>query len=146
MPTIQASTPAPRIDNYPRGDSRLFVTQIFQADGKTPYSLAGATVMLTVNANTNNTTNSDASAIIAVKDSSFICPATTTLPSGVVITTGSDTTALGIAWLLVTNTITQDITPATYYYDIQLVTANGNITSLAQNRFTIIADVTRSIS
>ncbi len=144
--TITASTQAPIIKNYIRGDSRLFAPQILQSDGKTPFNLTGCEVFFTVNQNSDNTADNDTSAVIALKVTSFICPTTTTLPNGTTITAGTDTTAIGIAWIQVTNAVTQDIPPNTYFYDIQLKDASGNITSLAQNQFIVIADVTRSIS
>lgn len=128
MATILASTQAPIIKNYIRGDSRLISVSIFQSDGITPFNLTGCEVWFTVNANTNNTSDNDTSAVIAIKNTSIINP------------------TLGIATLQITNVITQDIAPGTYYYDVQLKDANGNITSLAQNQFIIIADVTRSIT
>lgn len=128
MATISASTQAPIIKNYIRGDSRLISIAIFQADGVTPFNLTGCEVFFTVNANSNNTADNDSTAVIALKNSS-----------------PSNPTA-GIATIQISNTNTQDIPPGTYYYDIQLKDANGNITSLAQNQFLIIPDVTRSIS
>lgn len=127
MATITASTQAPIIKNYIRGDSRLISVTILQSDGVTPFNLTGCTVFFTVNANSNNTADNDSSAVIAIKTNTFPTPTT------------------GVATLQITNTITQDIAPGTYYYDVQLQDANGNITSLAQNQFLIIADVTRSI-
>lgn len=127
MAIIQASTQAPLIKNYIRGDSRLISVSIFQSDGVTPFNLTGCTVFFTVNANSNNTADNDTSAVIKISNSSITNP------------------TLGVATLQITNVMTQDITPGTYYYDVQLQDANGNITSLAQNQFLIIADVTRSI-
>lgn len=128
MATILASTQAPIIKNYIRGDSRLVSVSILQSDGVTPFNLTGCEVFFTVNANSDNTSDNDTSAVIALKTSSFTNPAS------------------GVATIQISNVNTQDITPGTYYYDVQLKDANGNITSLAQNQFIIIPDVTRSIS
>lgn len=128
MSTILASTQAPIIKNYIRGDSRLISISIFQSDGVTPFNLTGCEVFFTVNANSNNTSDNDSSAIIALKNSTITNP------------------TLGVANIQISNVNTQDIAPGTYYYDVQLKDANGNITSLAQNQFLVIADVTRSIS
>lgn len=128
MATILASTQAPIIKNYIRGDSRLISISIFQSDGVTPFNLTGCEVFFTVNANSNNTADNDSSAVIALKNSTITNP------------------TLGVANIQISNVNTQDITPAVYYYDVQLKDANGNITSLAQNQFIVIADVTRSIS
>ena len=128
MATIKASTQAPIIQNYIRGDSRLISIQILQSDGVTPFNLTGCEVFFTVNANTNNTADNDSSAVIALNSSSISNPTS------------------GVASIQISNTNTQDIPPATYYYDVQLKDASGNITSLAQNQFIVIPDVTRSIS
>lgn len=126
--TIQASTQAPKINNYVRGDSRLISVAILQSDGKTPFDLTGCEVWFTVNPSSNNTADNDTSAIIQTK-----------------VTNVPNPTA-GVANLQVTNAQTQDVAPGTYFYDVQVKDANGNITSLAQNQFIVIADVTRSVS
>lgn len=128
MATITASTQAPIIKNYIRGDSRLISISIFQSDGVTPFNLTGCEVWFTVNASSNNTSDTDASAVIALKNTSIANP------------------TLGVATIQITNANTQDIAPGTYYYDVQLKDASGNITSLAQNQFIVIADVTRSVT
>lgn len=128
MATIQASTQAPKIINYPRGDSRLISVNIFQSDGITPFDLTGCEVWFTVNSNSNNTADNDTSAAFQVKTSTFTNPTS------------------GNAQLQITNTMTQDVNPGTYYYDVQVKDASGNITSLGQNQFLVIADVTRSVT
>lgn len=128
MSSIKASTQAPKIIDYVRGDSRLLNFTFLQSDGVTPFDLTGCEVFFTVNSNSNNTADNDSSAVIAIKTSSFTNPTS------------------GLASLTITNAITQDIAPGTFYYDVQLKDANGNITSLAQNQFLIIADVTRSVT
>lgn len=122
------STKAPTIQNYIRGDSRTIQIQVYQSDGQTPFNLTGCEVFFTVNANSNNTADNDTSAVIAAKTLSFSTPTN------------------GLATIQLTNAMTQDIAPGTYYYDVQLKDASGNIYSLAQNTFTVIADVTRSTS
>lgn len=126
-PTIVASTAAPIIKNYIRGDSRLFNFTILQSDGKTPFDLTGCEIFLTVNPLTNPG-NNDSGAVIQLSTTNFTNPTS------------------GTASLYLSNTVTQNIVPGVYYYDIQLKDASGNITSLAQNTFTIIADITRRIS
>jgi hypothetical protein len=125
--TIKASTQAPKITNYPRGDSRLLSFTIFQSDGKTPFDLTGCEVFFTVNPVTDPGAT-DSGAVIELSTTSFTNPTS------------------GAASLTITNADTQNVTPATYYYDVQLKDANGNITSLAQNTFQVIADITRRIS
>lgn len=126
MPSV--STKAPPIQNYIRGDSRVISISVFQSDGVTPFNLTSCEIFFTVNASQNNTADTDASAVIALKNSSIANP------------------TLGVANLTINNAISQDIAPGVYYYDVQLKDSSGNITSLAQNQFTVIADTTRSIS
>lgn len=128
MAIIKASTQAPKILNFIRGDSRLISIAVLQSDGKTPFDLTGCEVFFTVNANPNNTADNDTSAIIALKNSSITNP------------------TLGVATIQISNANTQDIVVGTYFYDVQLKDANGNITSLGQNEFIVIPDVTRSIA
>ena len=128
MASILASTQAPLIKNYIRGDSRMISVAIFQSDGVTPFDLTGCELFFTVNVNSNNTADNDSSAVIALKNSAIANP------------------TLGVATIQISNANTQDIIPGTYYYDVQLKDASGNITSLAQNQFLVIADVSRSIT
>jgi hypothetical protein len=116
------------IKNFIRGDSRVVNIQVYQSDGITPFNLTGSTVFFTVNANQDNTADTDSSAVIALKTSTFAQPTS------------------GLATLTITNAMTQDITPGTYYYDVQVKDGSGNVMSLQQSQFIVIADVTRSIS
>lgn len=139
-----ANTSQP-IKNFIRGDTRVLAIPITKSDG-TAFDLTGCEVFFTVNASNNPTADNDSSAVIALKQSApFSCPAACTV-NGVSYTTNQNTTTSGIAWLTITNTISQDIAPGTYYYDVQLKDSSGNITSLLQNQFTVVADITRSIS
>ncbi len=124
--TILASTQAPKISNYIRGDSRALSITVLQADGKTPFDLTGCELFFTVNPLTNPG-NTDSGAVIQLSTTTFGNP------------------LLGQATIIIPNSVTQNIPPATYYYDIQLLDASGNITSLAQNQFVVIADITRRI-
>lgn len=124
--TIIASTPAPIIKDYIRGDSRVLSFQFLQADGKTPFDLTGCEVFFTVNPVTDPG-SSDSGAVIQLSTTSFVSPTS------------------GQASITLTNAITQNINPATYFYDVQLKDANGNITSLMQNTFQIVPDITRRI-
>lgn len=125
--TIIASTPAPIIRNYPRGDSRILGFTFLQSDGKTPFDLTGCEVFFTVNPVTDPGA-SDSGAVIEKSTTSFVTPSS------------------GVASITLTNADTQNINPATYYYDVQLKDANGNITSLMQNTFQVIPDITRRIT
>lgn len=122
------ATAAPTIRDFIRGDSRQINLQVYRSDGVTPFDLTGCEIFFTVNANSDNTADNDSSAVIALKTSSFSTPTS------------------GQATLEITNAISQDIAPGTYYYDVQLKDGGGNISSLKQGQFLVIADVTRSIS
>lgn len=129
MATITASTQAPVIKNYIRGDSRLLNITVLQSDGVTPFNLTGCEVFFTLNiSSTPANSSTDASAALAVSTSTFTNPAT------------------GVAQIQLTNAETQSLAATTYYYDIQLKDASGNITSLAQNQFIVIDDITTRIS
>ena len=124
MATITASTQAPLIKNYIRGDSRVLNFQFLHSDGKTPFDLTSCEVFFTVNPATNPG-SSDSGAVIELSTTTFASPSN------------------GQATITIPNSVTQNIGPATYFYDVQLRDANGNITSLAQNQFIVIADITR---
>lgn len=114
------------IANYIRGDSRAITITVTKPDGITPFDLTGCKVYFTVNANKNNTASDDSSAVISLSTSTFTAPLT------------------GIATLQLTNAQTQTLTPGVYYYDAQVKDISGGITSLPQNTFTVVPDVTRS--
>lgn len=108
-----------------RGDSRTITIPITNPDG-TAKNLTGCTVYFTVNATKEPV--SDASAVIAKSTTSFASPTT------------------GIATISLTNADTQNITPGSYYYDVQLKDASGNISSEEQDRCVVKPDTTRSVA
>lgn len=114
-----------KIKNYIRGDSRNIAIQVYQSDGVTPLSLVGATVFFTVNA--SNSPTDDSGAVISKTVTSHTNP------------------ALGQTTVSLLNTDTQNITPGTYYYDVQVKDVAGNILSQQQDQFLVIADITRRI-
>lgn len=114
------------IKDYIRGDSRNIVVTFLQSDGVTPINLTGGKVYFTVNS--SNAPTDDSSAVIAKTVTSFSAPTS------------------GVATISLTNTDTQNITPGTYYYDVQLKDASGNVVSSKQATFTVIADITRSVA
>lgn len=127
MPSV--STKAPTIQNYIRGDSRTLSIQIYQSDGATPFNLTGCTVYFTLNASSSPTDDgTDTTASLKTSTNTFSSPSS------------------GLATITLTNTMTQPLTPQTYFYDIQLKDASGNITSLAQNTFQVISDITTRIT
>ena len=114
-----------KIKDYIRGDTRVININCFQSDGTTPMNLTGAKVYFTVNASNN-----------PADDSGAAFQKTTTTHTAPL---------LGQTSITVTNADTQLLTPADYYYDVQVKDVAGNITSLKQDVFTINADIGRSI-
>lgn len=129
MATITASTQAPPITAYPRGDTRVLNIQVYQSDGATPFNLTGCTVYFTLNSSKAPTDDgTDVSAALKTSTNSFSTPAS------------------GLAVITLTNTLTQPLVGGKYYYDIQLKDSSGNITSLGQNTFTVVDDITTRIT
>lgn len=127
MPSV--SSKAPAIQNYIRGDSRVLDIQVYQSDGQTPFNLTSCSVYFTLNTSSTPTDDGiDTTAAIKKELSSFATPAT------------------GLAAITLLNTDTQPLSQGTYYYDIQLRDASGNITSLAQNTFGVIDDITTRVT
>lgn len=128
MATITASTQAPPIKDYPRGDTRTLSIQINNSDG-TAYNLTGCTVFFTLNASkTPGEDATDSTAALKTSTSSFSTPSS------------------GLATLTLTSTLTAALAEGTYYYDIQLKDGSGNITSLGRNTFRVIDDITTRTS
>ena len=128
MANITASTQAPPIVAYPRGDTRTLSIQVNNADG-TPFNLTGCTVYFTLNVSkTPADDGTDSSAALKASTSSFSTPTN------------------GLATITLTNALTQPLVGSRYYYDIQLKDGSGNITSLGQSTFTVTDDITTRIS
>lgn len=141
--TVKASTQAPQVKNYNRGDSRQLVIPVYEADGVTPFNLTGCEVFYTLNASqTPPDDGTDGTAAIAKSVSSgfvdvYTSP-TLNLPQASVPY---------IALINLLNTDTQPLAGnTTYFYDVQLKDNSGNITSLASNTWSIIDDITTRIS
>lgn len=115
-----------KITDYIRGDTRVININCFQSDGVTPLDLTSAKVYFTVN-----------SSNAPVDDTGIAFQKTTTLHTA---------PTLGQTSITVLPTDTTSLTPGTYYYDVQVKDAAGNITSLKQDTFVIKADITRSTS
>lgn len=129
MATIKASTQAPAIQNYIRGDSRTLNIQIYESDGITPFNLTGCEVFFTLNTSSTPVDDgTDNTATIKKSTTTFSNPSS------------------GLASITLLNTDTQPVAAGTYYYDIQLKDSSGNITSLASNTFIVIDDITTRIS
>lgn len=127
MPSV--STKAPVISNYIRGDSRQLNIQVYESDGVTPFNLTGCEVFFTLNTSSTPTDDgSDTTAALKISTTTFSSPST------------------GLAILQLTNTLTQPLIQGNYFYDIQLKDGSGNISSLAQNTFGVIDDITTRIT
>jgi hypothetical protein len=111
-----------KIKDVNRGDTRQIDVTFYQSDGVTPYDISGGTVYFTVNA--SSAPADDAAALISKDVTVHTAP------------------QLGQSRITLTATDT-DITPGTYYYDIQLKDANSNILSSKQDKFIVLADITR---
>lgn len=107
-----------------RGDTRTITATFTDSDGAA-IDLTGGKVFFTVNADKEPT--DDSSAVITKDVSSFSAP-TTGVQS--ITLSASDT----------------NITPGTYYYDCQFVSAGGVVTSKPKSILTITSDITRRTS
>lgn len=105
-----------------RGDTRTVQVTFKQADG-TSYDLTGATAYLTIN-RSKNPTNDDSAALQKTK-------------------TSFDNPTSGIVSFKLTSTDT-NLTPGNYWFDVQLVDAEGNKLSRKGAEITVIPDITRS--
>lgn len=114
-----------KIANFIRGDTRNVTIQVYQEDGFTPLNLTGATVFFTVNASANPT-----------DDSAAVIQKTITIHTAPL---------LGQTAFTLTSGDTNALTPATYYYDVQVKDASSNIISQKADTFTIVADITRRV-
>ena len=139
---IIASVQAPVINNYIRGDSRVLVIPVYEADNVTPFNLTGGTVFFTLNLS-NTPTDDGTDATAAIKKM---------VNSGFVESFTSPTVNLPnlnnvpyIAQIPLLNTDTQPLTEGTYYYDVQIADASGNVSSLSSNTFSVTDDITTRI-
>lgn len=107
-----------------RGDTRTITATFVDSDGEA-IDLTGGEIFFT--ANSSNAPSDDTGAVIEKDVSSFDAP-TTGVQS--ITLTASDT----------------NIAPGVYYYDLQFVSSAGVVTSVAQDRLTITADITRRTS
>lgn len=113
-----------KIKDYIRGDTRVININCFQSDGTTPLDLTGATVYFTLNA--SGAPTDDSGAALQKTTTTHIAP---TLGQTSITINPADTTGL---------------TPADYYYDVQIKDSSGRVTSLKQDVFTINPDITRT--
>lgn len=141
MPSV--STNAPAITNFVRGDSRQLLVPAYEADGQTPFDLTGCTVYFTMNlsdAPPDDGTDTTAAVKKAVSDDFLesFSSATVDLPN--------INNVPYIASIQLLNTDTQPLVEGDYNYDVQLKDSLGNISSLGQNTWGIIDDITTRVS
>jgi hypothetical protein len=112
------------IKNVIRGDTRQ-INCTLNANGN-PVDITGWTAFFTVNANNDPIT--DAGAVIEKETTTHINPTE------------------GETGFTLENSDTQNLVPGVYFYDIQFKDTDGNITSIPQAEFIVVADITRRIS
>lgn len=108
-----------------RGDTRTITATMKDSNGDA-IDLTGGTLMLTVNSSASP--SDDTGAAVEKDITSFDNPTT------------------GIQDITLTSADTNSLTPGTYYYDIQFVSSAGVVTSIAQDKFIITADISRRTS
>lgn len=107
-----------------RGDDWKLDVTLKDEDGLA-IDLTGATVFFTVK---ENESDADTSAVITEDVTSHTDP------------TNGETS------IEVSDTETDDVDPGTYYYDIQVKTAAGNIQTVVKGTLTVLTDITRRTS
>lgn len=124
------STP---IKNVIRGDTLALLLQISPAK-----DISGWAVFLTVNPGSS-----------PADDTAAIISQTFTVTSGQSFTdqNGNVYSATNGQFLFtVPNATTQNLVPGAYFYDMQAKDLFGNINSVPQGTFTVVADITRRIT
>lgn len=112
-----------------RGDTWEEDWVLTQEDGN-PFDLTGVKLFFTVK---TDPTIADVSANLRL---------TSTPSSGITITDAAN----GEVSLSITQSQTAALTPQSYYYDIQVVTATPKVYTLARGRFIVEADITIGIT
>jgi len=121
------------IKDVKRGDTLGLLLQVSPVK-----DISGWTVFLTVNPSTNP--SDDTAAIIS---QTFVVTAGQTFTDQ----NGNTYSATAGQFLFtVPNATTQSLVPGGYFYDMQVKDLGGNINSVDQGTFTVVADITRRIS
>lgn len=107
-----------------RGDSRTITATFIDSDGD-PIDLTGGEIFFT--ANSDSAPTSDSSAAISKDITSFDAPTTGVQAINL---TASDT----------------NVTPGTYFYDIQFVSSAGTVISQPKNKLIVQSDITRRVA
>lgn len=114
-----------KIKKFIRGDTRAINVTVTDSAGAA-VDLTGGTVFFTLNASSDPTDDTD-----AVVEKS--------------VTSHTDPTH-GLTTITLDHADTDSLAADIYYYDIQFVDAQGNVTSKQADTFEIIADITRRTS
>lgn len=110
------------ISNFYRGDTQTYKLTLKDSSG-TPVDLTGCAVWFTMKTSHDDP---DTKAVIQVK-----------------VTSHTDAEK-GITTVVIPATSTDSLTPnATYFYDFQLVTADGTVKTFLSGKVKILPDVTR---
>jgi hypothetical protein len=109
-----------------QGTSRVVNLTFTQSDGVTPIDLTGGKVYFTVNA--SNQPTSDSTAAFQKSITSFTNP------------------TLGQVTVNVVPSDTANMTAGDYFYDAKAIEASGGEVALPQDKFTVKAAITRSIT
>lgn len=108
-----------------RGDTRE-INVTFLDSNNDAIDLTGGTVFFTVSISSQP--KNDADALIEKEVTSFSSPST------------------GQATIVLDSADTNDMTPSTYFYDLQFVSSSGVVISQPRARFKLIGDITRRVS
>ena len=112
------------LSDFYRGDTKRIMLEFTDTDG-TAINLTNALVFFTMK---TKPTDADADAVLAKTVSSH-----------------TDPTA-GKTEIVLEHSDTDDLTPASYYYDIQLVLSNGFVATIDNGKVKVLTDITRRVS
>lgn len=130
-----------KIKDYIRGDTRPISIACKDSVGAT-LDLTGATLKFTLS--TSQTPAVSDTPALQKTDTTHLALVSGTTPSGVSYSIGDNTAAYGIGWFKILPADTNSLDTGTYYYDVEVTDASGNVSSLKQDEFIINADITRS--
>ena len=111
------------ISDFRRGDTKPITLKFKDKDGN-PVDITGATIWFTVK---KSPADDDSLAVIQKEITTHINP------------TG------GISSFTIEHLDTNNLELISYYYDIQLVDAGGNVTTVIYGKFKLLPDITRSV-
>ncbi len=112
------------IKDFYRGDTLRYKLTFKNADTKEPIDLTGASVWFTLKENVNDP---DSEAAIQVHTENHLDPTN------------------GKTEIVVPASETNNLEIKTYFYDFQLVDAQGNVSTVMSGKVKVLPDITRSI-